>query len=85
MFKYLALEVDVAHDSSLLKVLVEDNALKTHLVLIIALFVVVCAFIPSNKIEKYHTQIIAEVLDLLISYNLVKTGECNVTLFNQLS
>lgn len=75
MLKYGALHLDIPKDPCGLKVLVQNNALEAHLVLILRVFAVVLALISSDQVEKYDTQIVTDVFMLLISHNLVETGE----------
>lgn len=51
MLKYLALHVNVAHHIGLLEVLVQNDALKSHFVLIIGFLSVIVAFVASYQIE----------------------------------
>jgi hypothetical protein len=51
MLKYLALHVNITHHISLLEVLVQNDALKSHFVLIVGFLGVIVAFVASYQIE----------------------------------
>jgi hypothetical protein len=85
MIQDLALHFNITHNSSLLKILVENDALQPHFVLIIGLFGMIIAFIPTNQIEQYQTEIVAQVIMLLVPDNMMIAGELNLILLNQLS
>jgi hypothetical protein len=82
MLKDLPLNNDVAHDTCILKVLVEDNALEPDFVFVVRVFGVVIALVSPNQIEEKDTNVISDMFKVLVLYDLVETGEHNLLLLN---
>ena len=68
----------------MLEVFVQDDALEPHLVFIISLFRVVVALVPPDEVEQDQTQVIAQVLVLLVADYLMVAGELDLVLLDQL-
>lgn len=82
--QYLALQPYVPHYTCSLQVLVQNDALKPHLILVIALLRIVNTFISSDQVEQDHAKVISDVLMLLVSHDLEEARELNLLLLDQL-
>lgn len=85
VFKDLALHGDVAHQTCGLKILVKDDALETHLVFVFCFLRVVVALVSADQVEQDDTQVVADVLVLFVSHDLVEAGEHDLRLLKQLN
>lgn len=84
MLDYLALHLDIPHHPSLLEVFVQDDALEPHLVLVICILRVVVTLVPPDEVEQDQTQVVAQVLMLLVADDLMVARELNLVLLDQL-
>ena len=84
MLQDFALHLNVPHDASLLQVLVQDDALKSHLIFIISLLGVVVALVTSNEVKQNETQVVTQVVMLLVSDDLMVAWELHFILLYKL-
>lgn len=84
MVQNFTLHLDVAHDSSSLKIFEQDNALKPYFVFVITLLAMVHALITPDQIVEDETKVIAQVLELLIDDYLMIAWELDLIMLDQL-
>jgi hypothetical protein len=68
----------------LLEVFVQDDALEPHLVFVISLFCVVVALVSPDEVEQDQTQVVPQVLVLLVADYLMVARELYLVLLDQL-
>ena len=68
----------------MLEVFVQDDALEPHLVYVISIFRVVVTLIPPDEVEQDQTQVVPQVLVLLVADYLMVARELDLVLLDQL-
>lgn len=68
----------------MLEVFVQDDALEPHLVFVICLFRVVVALVSPDEVEQDQTQVVPQVLVLLVADYLMVARELYLVLLDQL-
>lgn len=68
----------------MLEVFVQDDALEPHLVFVISLFCVVVALVSPDEVEQDQTQVVPQVLVLLVADYLMVARELYLVLLDQL-
>ena len=68
----------------MLEVFVQDDALEPHLIFVISLFRVIMTLIAPDEVEQDQTQVVPQVLVLLVADYLMVAGELDLVLLDQL-
>jgi len=68
----------------LLEVFVQDDALEPHLIFVISLFRVIMTLIAPDEVEQDQTQVVPQVLVLLVADYLMVARELHLVLLDQL-
>lgn len=76
------MHLDIPHHSSLLEVFVQDDALEPHLVFVICLFGVIVTLITPDEVEEDQTQVVAQMLMLLVADYLMVARELDLVLLD---